>query len=103
MCNLCNLSFEDKELGDRCPDCSSLLEYTFDQDQIQSISFKGLISFWRYREAMPIVSRAVSLGEGGTPLWHAEKLSETLSLHNLILKNETRNPTNSFKDRSAAL
>jgi threonine synthase len=102
-CDLCNIRYEDKELGDRCSHCGGLLEYTYDQEYIKSINFKGRLSFWRYREAMPSVKHTVSLGEGGTPLWHAKKLTETLRLQNLALKNETRNPTNSFKDRTATL
>jgi threonine synthase len=52
---------------------------------------------------MPPVEKPVSLGEGGTPLWEAERLGDSLGLGNLTLKDETRNPTSSFKDRSASL
>ena len=45
----------------------------------------------------------VSLGEGGTPLHKAERLSKTMGLTRLYLKDETRNPTNSYRDRGAAL
>jgi len=43
------------------------------------------------------------MGEGGTPLHKAERLAEEMSLKALYLKDETRNPTNSFRDRCAAL
>lgn len=52
---------------------------------------------------MPPVDKPISLGEGGTPLWEAERLGESIGLDNLVLKDETRNPTSSFKDRSASL
>lgn len=45
----------------------------------------------------------VSLGEGGTPLQEAKRLAEKIGLHTVYLKDETRNPTNSFRDRCAAL
>jgi threonine synthase len=45
----------------------------------------------------------VSLGEGGTPLHKADRLAKTVGLKNLYLKDETRNPTNSYRDRAAAL
>ncbi len=56
---------------------------------------------WRYFEFLPVSERRyiVSLGEGGTPLIKAERLAEKLGLRNLYLKDETRQPTGSFKDR----
>jgi len=41
--------------------------------------------------------------EGGTPLYKAERLAQQINLAELYLKDETRNPTNSFRDRGAAL
>ena len=52
---------------------------------------------WRYRELLPDVKEIVSLHEGGTPLIRA-KLSEELGFR-VFIKDETRNPTGSFRDR----
>ena len=61
----------------------------------------GPNSIWRYRDLLPLSDgdEPVTLGEGMTPLVHAERLGAELGLGNLYLKNETMNPTNSFKDR----
>ncbi len=52
---------------------------------------------------LPAVRQMVSLGEGGTPLHKAQRLAKTMGLTKLYLKDETRNPTNSYRDRAAAL
>jgi threonine synthase len=52
---------------------------------------------------LPPVHQMVSLGEGGTPLHKADRLAKTMGLTELYLKDETRNPTNSYRDRAAAL
>ncbi len=51
----------------------------------------------------PPVKHVVSLGEGGTPLHKAERLAKAVKLEQLYLKDETRNPTHSYRDRAAAL
>jgi threonine synthase len=58
-------------------------------------------SMWRYREVMPLFDgeTPVSLGEGWTPLLHAPRLGRALGLTRLLVKDESLNPTNSFKAR----
>jgi threonine synthase len=51
---------------------------------------------------LPPVKHMISLGEGSTPLHKAERLAKVVGLKNLYLKDETRNPTNSYRDRAAA-
>jgi threonine synthase len=56
---------------------------------------------WRYREVLPVEhdENVVSLGEGWTPLLRAERLGEQLGIDQLYIKDESQNPTQSFKAR----
>ena len=62
-------------------------------------------SMWRYREVMPLLDgpngleEPISLGEGWTPLIEAKRLGASLGLTRLFVKDESLNPTNSFKAR----
>src|SRR6185295_1738063 len=58
-------------------------------------------TMWRYRELMPLLDgeEPVTLGEGFTPLMHARSLGAALGLDRLYIKDESLNPTNSFKAR----
>jgi threonine synthase len=64
-------------------------------------------NMWRYREMLPLLpgDEPVTLGEGFTPLFHARALGRDLGLTSLYIKDESLNPTNSFKARgqSAAI
>jgi threonine synthase len=64
-------------------------------------------NMWRYRELMPVFDgeEPVTLGEGFTPLIHARSLGARVGLSRLYIKDESLNPTNSFKARgqSAAI
>jgi threonine synthase len=61
-------------------------------------------NMWRYRELMPLANgeEPITLGEGWTPLVHAERLGADLGLTRLFVKDESLNPTNSFKARGLA-
>jgi threonine synthase len=56
---------------------------------------------WKYRELLPVEneSNTVTLGEGGTPLIRSDRLAKKLNMTTLYLKDDTRSPTASFKDR----
>jgi threonine synthase len=58
-------------------------------------------NMWRYRELMPLFEgeTPITLGEGWTPLVHARRLGADLGLERLYIKDESLNPTNSFKAR----
>jgi threonine synthase len=59
---------------------------------------------WRWAELLPSYEKfAARLAEGGTPLLKAPRLGERIGIRNLYLKDETRNPTGSFKDRAMAV
>ncbi|MGH6630182.1 MAG: threonine synthase, partial [Burkholderiales bacterium] len=61
-------------------------------------------SLWRYREVLPVRSDAdiVTLGEGFTPLLPAPRLGAKAGLDRLLIKDESQNPTQSFKARGMA-
>jgi len=62
-------------------------------------------TYWRYFELLPIIDKSniVSLDAGMTPLVRAEKLGKEIGLNNLYIKNDSVNPTFSFKDRPAGV
>jgi threonine synthase len=91
--------------------CGAPLLARYDLDAARSWSRDSLKgrepNLWRYREMMPLFpgESPVTLGEGFTPLFHARSLGESVGLDRLYIKDESLNPTNSFKARgqSAAI
>ena len=91
--------------------CGAPLLARYDLDKARAWSRDSLAgrepSMWRYRELLPLFDgeSPVTLGEGFTPLFHARALGATLGLERLFIKDESLNPTNSFKARgqSAAI
>ncbi len=94
-----------------CPSCALPLLARYDLDAARAWSRDSLAgrepNMWRYRELLPLLpgEEPVTLGEGFTPLIHARRLGATLGLDRLFIKDESLNPTNSFKARgqSAAI
>ena len=85
--------------------CGAPLLARYDLDKARSWSRDSLKgrepNMWRYRELMPVFDDEVpvTLGEGFTPLFHAQALGATVGLERLYIKDESLNPTNSFKAR----
>jgi threonine synthase len=88
-----------------CEFCFGPLEVAYDYDAITaSVSREkiaaGPQTIWRYADLLPADSAApVDLGAGFTPLVRADRLAAELGLGELWIKNDTVNPTGSFKDR----
>jgi threonine synthase len=91
--------------------CGAPLLARYDLDRARGWRRDSLIgrepNMWRYREMLPLFDgeTPVTLGEGFTPLFHAKALGATIGLDRLYIKDESLNPTNSFKARgqSAAI
>ncbi len=61
-------------------------------------------NLWRFKSLLPVRPAApASLGEGATPLVHLERLGRRLGLPRLFAKDESQNPTWSYKDRLCAV
>lgn len=103
QCTRCKSLFEPYPPKHHCLECGGLLEYKYDYEELKEATFSGPFTFWRYRNLLPKVKNLATMREGGTPLNLAKRLAKKIGLDVVYLKDETRNPTNSFRDRSAAL
>lgn len=89
-----------------CEDCFGPLDVKYEFPKISKDMFGGREhTYWRYFELLPIQNKAniISINAGMTPLVKADKLGEKLGLKNLYIKNDSVNPTFSFKDRPAGI
>ncbi|HYT40669.1 MAG TPA: threonine synthase [Acidimicrobiia bacterium] len=107
-CRECGRAYEVAPLH-VCEWCFGPLEAAYNYDAIaDSVTrekiAQGPSSIWRYADLLPAErGSAVDLGAGFTPLVRAERLAAALGLGELWIKNDTLNPTNSFKDRVVAV
>jgi len=107
-CRECGRTYEVAPLY-TCEYCFGPLEVAYDHDAIAaSISREsiaaGPLSIWRYAPMLPVDTPSdVSNQVGFTPLVRADRLAAELGLGELWVKDDTRNPTNSFKDRVVAV
>ena len=104
VCSECNDTAAPAGLSTVCPRCGApwLVSYRRvpDQETKSALAYRPW-SMWRYREWLPVADGEdpVSLGEGGTPLVRASAIGEELGMPELWIKDESTNPTGSFKAR----
>src|SRR5258708_30514828 len=112
QCVLCGARYDTAEVIYTCPACGALgvLEVHYDYERIaRNISRVQLAedrnpTIWRYRALLPISyshKNISSLAIGGTPLYPVKRLREYLGMKDLWLKDDTRNPSASLKDRAS--
>jgi threonine synthase len=102
-CYQCDSEVNDPFV-DSCPQCGGLLTINMDLDVVAGLRPYDLrrrpLGVWRYAPFLPVdASKAVSLQEGGTPLYECAKLRSKIGVKALHVKYEGANPTGSFKDR----
>ena len=89
-----------------CDECFGPLDVHYNLPTLSKDSFTNREqTYWRYFELLPIndKSNIVNINAGMTPLVRAEKLGKEIGLNNLYIKNDSVNPTFSFKDRPAGV
>jgi threonine synthase len=106
-CSACGLEHEPSRLQNLCRSCNKPLFAIVDLATARRTMTRETLlgrekSLWRYREVLPLPSdvEPVSLSEGGTPLLRAERVGEDVEL---CIKDESVNPTQSFKARGMSV
>lgn len=109
-CSACGTTYDPNHLHTVCPACGKPLLARYDLAKAsQTLTRESLAQrapgIWRYREVLPVQDPAfaIDLGEGGTPLRHVPRLGDLLGMPNTYVKDETLNPTGSFKARGLCL
>ena len=111
-CSGCGRVFSVHDILTYCPDCQSPILVNYDLAEARRFVDRSEIharlkGMWRWHELLPVLDpqNMVSLGEGDTALLKLPHLEKSLGLENLFVKDESSNPTGSFKARglSAAI
>lgn len=103
---MCGTQYEAQHLWNLCPACGKPLLARYDLAlAARTLTPEALQSrvptMWRYAEVLPVQdeTKRISLGEGWTPLIHAARLGAQIGCANTLVKDESLNPTGSFKAR----
>lgn len=106
QCSGCGKTYQTGQIHTYCPDCQSTLLVNYDLNSARAEVDRDEISrrprgMWRWHETLPVLdpSNQVTLGEGDTALLPLGSLGKTLGLTQLYVKEESSNPTGSFKAR----
>jgi threonine synthase len=108
-CSGCGEKYSSDEIHTYCPDCQSPLLARYDLKAISRHIDRDAVKnrargMWRWHELLPVHDprNFVHLGEGDTALLRLPNLEQTLGVANLYVKDESSNPTGSFKARGLA-
>ncbi len=99
-CIECHKKYESSDVVYTCT-CGGLLDVIYDYSNIHLTrkDLKAPLSVWKYPALIPVEGEPVTLKEGGTPLYRADRLAKSIGLKEVYVKHEGMNPTGSFKDR----
>ncbi|HRR09034.1 MAG TPA: threonine synthase [Rhodothermales bacterium] len=106
VCSVCDRIFPKDQPQTFCPSCKRPLLAVYDLTPLDKNVLVGRNSdMWRYRELLPIENERfiVTLGEGFTPLLPLKRIGRKLGLSDVWFKDESANPTGSFKARGLAM
>jgi len=105
-CTYCHATYPADEVIRLCAECSKVLYPRYDlagaRDALNPDELKNRpANMWRYFEVMPVLDEAnvITLGEGFTPIFKAERLGDKIGASAVYIKDESLNPTASFKAR----
>lgn len=108
-CSQCGKQFSSQQIHTFCLDCNAPLITRYDLAAARQHLDREAVrarprGMWRWRELLPVDDHAnyVSLGEGDTPILSVPRLAQGVGLEQLYLKDESSNPTGSFKARGLA-
>src|SRR6478735_7118724 len=110
-CSACDTEHDAAWVQNLCTTCHKPLLAKYDLTTVtrnltrQKLRARADTSLWRFRELLPLPQNVdpVSLGEGGTPLLRADRFGDHLGLADLWIKDESINPTQSFKARGMSV
>jgi threonine synthase len=109
-CALCGEQYDPDRRWHLCPRCGKPLLVRYDLEaaarKVAPSEFgRRAPTMWRYRELLPVrdPSFELTLGEGWSPLAHAHRLGRELGFEHLYIKDESLNPTGSFKARGLGM
>ena len=109
-CANCSSVFDRSNRAMTCPKCGSSLDTVYALEKVKETFSKESLerraaTVWKYHELLPVedLDKVVTIGEGGTRLLHAGRITNHVNLKRLYFKDESHNPTGSFKDRKATV
>jgi threonine synthase len=112
-CSICGSTYSSQEVQYTCPrdggnlDVHCDFETADNKPSMESILLSSEQSIWRFAPLLPVpdpgYARTPLHQVGMTPVYQPETLREQLGLQHLWVKDESRNPSASFKDRASAV